>query len=67
MNSTLPTNQGHSGLFRPEAVFVAAAVALLAGLLLPVHANLLDILWVCAFCLAGAAALICIAAKSSVR
>ena len=66
MNSTLPTNQTHSGLFRPEAVFVAAAVALLAGLLLPVHANLLDILWVCAFCLAGAAALICIAAKSSV-
>ena len=66
MNSTVPTNQGPSGLFRPEAVFVAAAVALLAGLLVGVHANVLDVLWVCAFCLAGAATLICVAAKSSV-
>ncbi len=56
--------QTHPVLGRPEAVFVAAVVLLVA--LLPVHENLLDILWVCAFCLAGAATLICIAAKSSV-
>ena len=66
MNSTLQANRTDPVLFRPEAVFVAAAVTLLVGLLLPVHANLLDILWVCAFCLAGAAILICTAAKSSV-
>jgi len=66
MNSSDNMKQTYSVLSRPEAVFIAAAVTLLVALLLPVHENLLDILWVCAFCLAGAATLICIAAKSSV-
>ncbi|MHC4386794.1 MAG: FHIPEP family type III secretion protein, partial [Planctomycetota bacterium] len=66
MNSTIQANRTDPVLFRPEAVFIAAAVTLLVGLLLGVHENLLDILWVCAFCLAGAAIIICVAAKSSV-
>ena len=68
MNSAdkIQMKQAHPVLGRPEAVFIAAAVTLLVALLLPVHENLLDILWVCAFCLAGAATLICVAAKSSV-
>ena len=66
MNRQIPTNPGAPVLSRPEAVFIAAAAGLLVGLLLGVHENLLDILWVCAFCLAGAATLICAAAKNSV-
>ena len=66
MNRQIPTNPGAPMLSRPEAVFIAAAVGLLVGLLTGVHENLLDVLWVCAFCLAGAATLICVAAKNSV-
>jgi len=66
MNRQIPTNPGAPVLSRPEVVFIAAAVTLLVGLLTGVHENLLDILWVCAFCLAGAATLICVAAKNSV-
>ena len=66
MKNTDNIQQTHPVLARPEAVFIAAAVTLLVALLLPVHENLLDILWVCAFCLAGAATMICVAAKSSV-
>lgn len=50
---------------RPESVFVAASLALLAGLLVPVSPAVLAILWVCVLCLAGAVTMICLAAGNS--
>ncbi len=50
---------------RNEFIFTTAAIALLAGLLAPVGARLVDVLWVLSVCLTGAVVLIGLAAKES--
>ncbi|MCE5187548.1 MAG: FHIPEP family type III secretion protein [Planctomycetaceae bacterium] len=50
---------------RPEAIFIAASLVLLVIFLIPLPPAALSILWVLTFCLAGAAAVICLAAGSS--
>jgi hypothetical protein len=50
---------------RNEFIFTTAAAALLAGLLAPVGARLVDVLWVLSVCLTGAVVLIGLAAKES--
>ena len=49
----------------PGAVFVAASLVVLAGFLIPLPEKMLDVLWVCLFCLAGAVALICVATRNA--
>jgi Mrp family chromosome partitioning ATPase len=50
---------------RNEFIFTTAAIALLAGLLAPVGARFVDVLWVLSVCLSGAVVLIGLAAKES--
>jgi hypothetical protein len=50
---------------RNEFIFTTAAIALLVGLLAPVGARLVDVLWVLSVCLTGAVVLIGLAAKES--
>lgn len=52
------------GLSRPGALFVVAFLILLAALLLPLPEKMLDALWVCSFCLAGAVIGICVVAQT---
>lgn len=49
----------------PRVVFVVASLILLAGFLIPFPGKVLDVLWVCSFCLAGAIALICVVTRNS--
>jgi hypothetical protein len=58
----VPSGRGWS---RPGIVFTAASVTLLAAFLVALPAKILDILWICSFCLAVATTIICILAKSS--
>ncbi len=48
-----------------KSMFAVAALVLTAFFLIPLPNKLLDILWICLFCLAGAIAVICAAAKNS--
>jgi hypothetical protein len=50
---------------RPEVVFTTAALVLLGAFLVPVSPTFLSVIWICTFCLAGAVAIICLAAGSS--
>ncbi len=50
---------------RNEFIFTTAALSLLGGLLAPMGAQLLDVLWVLSVCLGGAIVLIAFSAKES--
>jgi len=50
---------------RSEFIFTTAALSLLGGLLAPIGAQLLDVLWVLSVCLGGAIVLIGFSAKES--
>jgi hypothetical protein len=58
----VPSGPGWS---RPGVVFTAASVTLLAAFLIPLPAKIMDVLWVCTFCLAIATTFICVSAKNS--
>lgn len=51
---------------RPGAgMLLGAGLILLAAIFLPLPEKLLDVLWICTFCLSGAVIIICLAARSS--
>lgn len=48
-----------------KSMLAAAALAITLFFLIPLPNKLLDILWICSFCLSGGVAVVCAAAKSS--
>jgi hypothetical protein len=50
--------------YRLDVVFAAAALTVLAGLLIPISVQILDMAWIGSVCLAAAVVVICIVAKS---
>jgi flagellar biosynthesis component FlhA len=62
-NGTEPTLP-ESLQYRLDVVFAAAAITVLAGLLIPISVQILDIAWIVSACLAAAVVVICAVAKS---
>jgi hypothetical protein len=53
------------GWFRPGVVIAVVSLILLTAFLLPLPEKMLDVLWICSFCLSGAVAIICLMAQGS--